>query len=348
MRKKDANLTGNDRFEGFCIDLLKAVADSLGFQYELYLVPDAKFGAEDADGNWNGLVRELMDKVCIRFRFRIFFSLNILIFFYRIWMDVLQTDPDDDLTLYLFTYFCIESRSGSRSDDDQLCAGIRHRLHQTLHESGNRHPFQVAIHHADETLLLHGPSRRRHLALCSGCLHLGFLFHVLRSSVLPIWMGQSPSLRPRDRHFRKSIFNGQFILVHDRYADAPRLRLESKSDIDQNYRHHLVVLHTDFNQLIHCEFSCLPDGREDDYTHWECGRFSGSKQNPLRNFGVRIYNDVLSRFSNWNVPKDVEIYGKPSECIRRILWPWCRTGSGGKLCISHGVHDARLHGPERL
>lgn len=57
-------MTGNDKFEGFCIDLLKTVADSLGFQYELYLVPDAKFGAADGDGNWNGLVRELMDKVC--------------------------------------------------------------------------------------------------------------------------------------------------------------------------------------------------------------------------------------------------------------------------------------------
>lgn len=59
------NFTGripNDAFEGFCIDLLKTIAEMLGFQFELYLVPDAKFGAEDADGNWNGLVRELMDK----------------------------------------------------------------------------------------------------------------------------------------------------------------------------------------------------------------------------------------------------------------------------------------------
>ena len=59
------NFTGhisNDAYEGFCIDLLRAIADMLSFQYELYLVPDAKFGAEDADGNWNGLVRELIDK----------------------------------------------------------------------------------------------------------------------------------------------------------------------------------------------------------------------------------------------------------------------------------------------
>lgn len=56
------NVTGNEMFEGFCIDLLQAIAEQLEFQYELYLVPDAKFGAEDSDGKWNGLVRELVDK----------------------------------------------------------------------------------------------------------------------------------------------------------------------------------------------------------------------------------------------------------------------------------------------
>lgn len=65
MRKRDSeNLTGNARFEGFCIDLLQAIADELGFNYELYLVPDNRFGAEDVTtGEWSGLVRELIDKV---------------------------------------------------------------------------------------------------------------------------------------------------------------------------------------------------------------------------------------------------------------------------------------------
>lgn len=64
MRKKDAplNATGNDLLEGFCIDLLEAIAAELSFKYTLYLVPDAKFGAEDSDGTWNGMVRELVDK----------------------------------------------------------------------------------------------------------------------------------------------------------------------------------------------------------------------------------------------------------------------------------------------
>lgn len=64
MKKKGVpdNVTGNEMFEGFCIDLLQAISEELEFQYELYLVPDAKFGAEDSDGKWNGLVRELVDK----------------------------------------------------------------------------------------------------------------------------------------------------------------------------------------------------------------------------------------------------------------------------------------------
>ncbi|GIY87283.1 glutamate receptor ionotropic, kainate 2 [Caerostris darwini] len=63
MLKADRNLTGNDRFEGFCIDLLKTIADLIGFSYELYIVPDKKFGAENTTtGEWNGLVREIIDK----------------------------------------------------------------------------------------------------------------------------------------------------------------------------------------------------------------------------------------------------------------------------------------------
>ena len=57
----------NEQFEGFCIDLLQAIANMLGFQYELYLVPDGKYGAENTTtGEWNGLVREIIDKVSYR------------------------------------------------------------------------------------------------------------------------------------------------------------------------------------------------------------------------------------------------------------------------------------------
>ncbi|XP_035708870.1 glutamate receptor ionotropic, kainate 2 isoform X2 [Folsomia candida] len=62
MLKPDTNLTGNARYEGFCIDLLKDVAHLVGFQYTISIVKDGKYGVEDPDSKqWNGIVRELLD-----------------------------------------------------------------------------------------------------------------------------------------------------------------------------------------------------------------------------------------------------------------------------------------------
>jgi len=66
MIKEDKNLTGNSKYEGFCIDLLHRIASQVGFHYAITLVPDNKYGAYDPiTKQWNGIVRELMDKVII-------------------------------------------------------------------------------------------------------------------------------------------------------------------------------------------------------------------------------------------------------------------------------------------
>ncbi|XP_015833574.1 glutamate receptor ionotropic, kainate 2 isoform X3 [Tribolium castaneum] len=63
MVKDEKNLTGNARYEGFCIDLLKWIAGQVGFQYTIRLVPDHMYGVYDPDTKeWNGIVRELMEK----------------------------------------------------------------------------------------------------------------------------------------------------------------------------------------------------------------------------------------------------------------------------------------------
>ncbi|KAF7991161.1 hypothetical protein HCN44_002723 [Aphidius gifuensis] len=63
MVKEDKNLTGNARFEGFCIDLLKWIAAQVGFQYAIRLVPDHMYGVYDPETKeYNGIVRELMEK----------------------------------------------------------------------------------------------------------------------------------------------------------------------------------------------------------------------------------------------------------------------------------------------
>jgi hypothetical protein len=70
MVKEEKNLTGNARYEGFCIDLLKCIAGQVGFQYSIRLVPDHMYGVYDPDTKeWNGIVRELMEKVSKRRRF---------------------------------------------------------------------------------------------------------------------------------------------------------------------------------------------------------------------------------------------------------------------------------------
>lgn len=63
LKKSDKALVGNDRFEGFCIDLLKELANVLGFTYEIRLVPDGKYGSQDEKGQWNGMVKELIEHV---------------------------------------------------------------------------------------------------------------------------------------------------------------------------------------------------------------------------------------------------------------------------------------------
>ena len=63
LRKDWQMLKGNDRFEGFAVDLMEYIADNLGFEYELYLVPDGKFGSKLSTGEWNGMVGEVLSGV---------------------------------------------------------------------------------------------------------------------------------------------------------------------------------------------------------------------------------------------------------------------------------------------
>ena len=66
MYKRDHKVrAGNDRFEGFAVDLIAEVAKMLNFDYDIYLVHDGKFGSKLADGNWNGMVGELLAGVCV-------------------------------------------------------------------------------------------------------------------------------------------------------------------------------------------------------------------------------------------------------------------------------------------
>nr|XP_020637096.1 glutamate receptor 2 [Pogona vitticeps] len=62
MAKKNIDmLEGNDRYEGYCVDLAAEIAKHCGFKYKLTIVADGKYGARDAETKiWNGMVGELV------------------------------------------------------------------------------------------------------------------------------------------------------------------------------------------------------------------------------------------------------------------------------------------------
>ncbi|KAH9493108.1 Glutamate receptor ionotropic, kainate 1 [Bulinus truncatus] len=57
------NPTLDEPYEGFCIDLTKELARIVGFNFRIELVPDGNYGSPNAHGEWDGMVREIIDRV---------------------------------------------------------------------------------------------------------------------------------------------------------------------------------------------------------------------------------------------------------------------------------------------
>lgn len=68
---------GKPVFTGYCIDLLKQISENLNFEYEISLAPDGEFGTLNDKGEWNGMIRELIDKVRELMTIRIYIHLDV-------------------------------------------------------------------------------------------------------------------------------------------------------------------------------------------------------------------------------------------------------------------------------
>ena len=77
LKEKDegeAELTGNDQFEGYCLELADMLADDLGFSYEIKLVGDKQYGSLNKQTNtWNGMIGEIKSGV----RFPVWFLIQV-------------------------------------------------------------------------------------------------------------------------------------------------------------------------------------------------------------------------------------------------------------------------------
>ncbi|XP_071382208.1 glutamate receptor ionotropic, kainate 5 isoform X2 [Centroberyx affinis] len=63
MRKGNyQEFQGNDQYEGFCVDMLRELADILKFSFKIKLVDDGLYGAPEPNGSWTGMVGELINR----------------------------------------------------------------------------------------------------------------------------------------------------------------------------------------------------------------------------------------------------------------------------------------------
>ena len=61
LKKNHEQLVGNDKYEGYIVELAAEIAKHVGYQYKLKVVSDGKYGARDPDTKmWNGMVGELV------------------------------------------------------------------------------------------------------------------------------------------------------------------------------------------------------------------------------------------------------------------------------------------------
>lgn len=59
------NATVNERYEGYCVDLIKEIASILEFKYQIKLVDDGVHGRKNERGEWNGMIKELIEGVSL-------------------------------------------------------------------------------------------------------------------------------------------------------------------------------------------------------------------------------------------------------------------------------------------
>uniref|UniRef100_A0A8C7CIL8 Glutamate receptor n=1 Tax=Oncorhynchus kisutch TaxID=8019 RepID=A0A8C7CIL8_ONCKI len=52
----------NDQYEGFCVDMLRELADILKCSFRIKLVDDGLYGAPEPNGSWTGMVGELINR----------------------------------------------------------------------------------------------------------------------------------------------------------------------------------------------------------------------------------------------------------------------------------------------
>ena len=65
VRAGHMNTTGPAKYYGYIKDLLDELARAVNFRYDLAEVPDGRYGYRQPNGEWNGLIGQLCQKVIV-------------------------------------------------------------------------------------------------------------------------------------------------------------------------------------------------------------------------------------------------------------------------------------------
>merc|ERR1712110_51569 len=60
LKDDSSNRVGNDRYEGYLIDLIAALGQKLGANFDVHIAADGRYGAPTDSGAWTGMVGEVM------------------------------------------------------------------------------------------------------------------------------------------------------------------------------------------------------------------------------------------------------------------------------------------------
>lgn len=83
LKKNHEQLVGNDKYEGYIVELAAEIAKHVGYQYKLKLVSDGKYGARDPETKmWNGMVGELVYGVSEQSEVNLILSPNLTVNFH--------------------------------------------------------------------------------------------------------------------------------------------------------------------------------------------------------------------------------------------------------------------------
>lgn len=64
LKETTTQLIGNDRFEGFGIDVIQELSQILGFNYTIVIQEDGAYGNYNRTTNeWNGMLKEIIEDV---------------------------------------------------------------------------------------------------------------------------------------------------------------------------------------------------------------------------------------------------------------------------------------------